>query len=246
MTSIGTRLRWRGLAVESVPEDHLHRLNFSKHGVEIRKQLLAQRDIRFVAADISLESDILRSGGIRNLEKKFASIARLAGDPMLLGIANDLLGGPSKLVRVLFFDKTPERNWAVAWHQDKTVTLNKKIDMEGWGPWSVKEGVCHVQPPCAVLDRMLTVRLHVDPTDETNGCLRVIPGSHRSGILKQEEIDRWVKSHRVVSCAVSAGDAVVLKPHVLHSSRRTLSRAHRRVVHLDYSDYELPEGVCWA
>jgi ectoine hydroxylase-related dioxygenase (phytanoyl-CoA dioxygenase family) len=93
---------------------------------------------------------------------------------------------------------------------------------------------------------MLAIRLHIDPCDEENGCLRVIPGSHRSGILKAREIERVVETSDAVPCIAAAGDAVIMRPHVLHSSRRSVSPSHRRVIHLEYSDYELPSGIRWA
>jgi hypothetical protein len=62
-----------------------------------------------------VESAALGKAGIRNLEKKVAGIARLAADPVLVGLAREFLGGEARLVRALFFDKTPGRNWAVPW-----------------------------------------------------------------------------------------------------------------------------------
>jgi ectoine hydroxylase-related dioxygenase (phytanoyl-CoA dioxygenase family) len=221
-------------------------LDFVRDGVEIRGGLVSERDLRLVASEIAVECAVLAKAGIRNLEKKVASIARLVADPVLVGVALELLGGEARLVRALFFDKTPGRNWAVPWHQDKTVTLNSRVKMDGWGPWSEKDGVCHVQPPCQVLDRMLAIRLHLDPCDEENGCLRVIPGSHRSGILKPRDIERIVATSDAVPCIASAGDAVIMRPHVVHSSRKSVSQSHRRVIHLEYSDYELPSRVRWA
>jgi hypothetical protein len=203
-------------------------LDFARNGVEIRKGIVAERDLRFVVSDITMECAVLAKAGIRNLEKKFASIARLAADHALVGVAMELLGGEARLVRAVFFDQTPKRNWSVPWHQDKTVTLNRRVTMDGWGPWSEKDGVCHVQPPCSVLDRMLAIRLHIDPCDEENGCLRVIPGSDRSGILKPRDIGRIVETSDAVRCIVSPGDAVIMRPHVLHSSRKSVSQSHRR------------------
>lgn len=150
------------------------------------------------------------------------------------------------LVRALFFDKTPEKNWLVTWHQDKTVTLNKQTDLAGWGPWSVKDGVCHVQPPVAILNKMVTFRLHLDSADETNGCLKVIPGTHKYGILKQPEIDEIIRRKIAVPCVVEAGDAVVMRPHILHSSSKAKQPSHRRVVHIEYSNHVLPDGTSWA
>jgi ectoine hydroxylase-related dioxygenase (phytanoyl-CoA dioxygenase family) len=219
---------------------------FHWDGVEIQPAVLAHDDIQSVIAEVSLDSEKLRSGGIRNLEKKFVSIARLTVAPQVLEIAARRLVRPPRLVRALFFDKTPQKNWFVAWHQDKTVTLSRKTDIDGWRAWSLKERVWHVQPPCAVLERMLTIRLHLDPADDTSGCLKVIPESHRFGVLKQQSIDRIVASNDARACVVCAGDAVIMRPHVLHSSARSIGQPHRRVVHLEYSDYDLPAGIDWA
>jgi hypothetical protein len=220
--------------------------DFKRDGVEIREGVLARDDIGAIASTISLDSEILRRGGIRNLEKKFSSIAKLVSAPSILKIAQSHLEAAPRLVRALFFDKTPENNWFVAWHQDKTVTLNRRVGLKGWGPWSLKDGVCHVQPPCSVLDRMLAIRLHVDPSDASSGCLKVIPGTHHLGILEPAEIGRIVERDSAVDCVAKAGDAVIMRPHVLHSSSKSVGQSHRRVVHLEYSDFDLPADVSWA
>ncbi len=221
-------------------------LDFEKDGVEIRRALISPDAINSVKVDIDLENDKLKKYGIRNLEKKFQSIAKLAKDEAILSIARNLLNNQVSLVRAIFFDKTPDKNWLVTWHQDKTVTLNKKIELEDWGPWSIKDEVHHVQPPVSVLDSMVTFRLHIDPSDEKNGCLKVIPGTHKHGILKQEEIDELVQNASVVPCIVDAADAVIMRPHILHSSSKANEPCHRRVVHLEYSSYVLPDGASWA
>jgi len=221
-------------------------LDFEKDGVEIRKALISSDIIELVKADIDLENDKLKKYGVRNLEKKFQSISKLAKDEAILSIARNLLNNQVSLVRAIFFDKIPDKNWYVTWHQDKTVTLNKKIVLEGWGPWSLKDEVHHVQPPVSVLNSMVTFRLHIDSSDENNGCLKVIPGTHKHGILKQKEIDELVLDANVVPCIVEAGDAVIMRPHILHSSSKCKEPNHRRVVHLEYSSYELPDEASWA
>ena len=219
---------------------------FATDGVEIRPAVLSTGEIESIKTEVSVDHEIMRRTGIRNLEKKFESIARIAAAPSVLSIAESLLGRSPQLVRALFFDKTPERNWFVNWHQDRTVTLNRRFEMAGWGPWTLKDGVHHVQPPHAVLEHMLTIRLHVDDADEEGGCLRVIPGSHALGILTQEAIDRAVAVSTPQACVVTSGAAVIMRPLILHSSVRSRRLAHRRVVHLEYSTYELPPGISWA
>ena len=221
-------------------------LEFEQDGVEIRKAVLSGEIIEFVKSDIDLESAKLRKYGVRNLEKRFDSIFTLASSANLLSIAGRLLEARASLVRALFFDKTAGKNWFVTWHQDKTVTLNRQMDVEGWGPWSFKDGVHHVQPPLPVLNKMIALRLHIDPADEENGCLKVIPGSHEYGVLKQSEIEAIVTRSTAVPCVVEAGDAVIMRPHILHSSSKAKRPIHRRVVHLEYSSYELPDGISWA
>ena len=219
---------------------------FAVDGVEIRPAILRSQQIACIQDEVSIDHEVLRQTGIRNLEKKFRSIAQLAANASVLSIAASLLGKTPRLVRALFFDKTEKRNWFVAWHQDRTVTLNKRVEIDGWGSWTQKDGVHHVQPPRHVLDSMVTIRLHVDDADEERGCLSVIPKSHRLGILTQNEINRVVMNSRPEACVVSAGDAVIIHPLVLHSSAKSRNPDHRRVVHLEYSSYQLPLGVSWA
>lgn len=239
MASVSSRARFPGMTTRS-------KLEFASEGVEILRGVLLSAEIFAVKTEVSLDNESLQRSGIRNLEKRFDSISRLATSPAVLSIASSCLGAMPCLVRALFFDKTPDRNWFVAWHQDKTVTLNRRADMAGWGPWSLKDGVCHVQAPCEVLNQMITIRLHIDPADEASGCLKVIPGSHRLGVVKQEAIGNIVARENSVPCVVAAGDAVIMRPHVLHSSGKSTGCAHRRVVHLEYSSFALPDGICWA
>lgn len=220
--------------------------DFHTDGVEIRRGVLSLASIEAVTSEISLGCEKLQRYGIRNLEKRFNSVAQLATSPGVLAIASELLEASPRLVRALFFDKTSETNWFVAWHQDKTVTLSQRHEMPGWGPWSIKDGVCHVQPPRAVLDKMVTIRLHMDAADEECGCLSVIPGSHRLGAVTQAELEHLVEASTPVACVVASGDAVIMRPHVVHASSKSMRQAHRRVVHLEYSSYALPTGIDWA
>jgi ectoine hydroxylase-related dioxygenase (phytanoyl-CoA dioxygenase family) len=223
-----------------------HATTFAADGVEIRRAIIHTAQLAEISTEVSLDHEILRRTGIRNLEKKFPSIARVAADPSVLSIAAALLGKPANLVRALFFDKTADRNWSVPWHQDRTVTLNQRVEMPGWGAWTLKDGVHHVQPPRSVLDQMVTIRVHVDDQDRSAGCLSVVPGSHRLGILSHEDIDHTVVHATTMDCMVRAGDALIMHPLILHASSRSRNLGHRRVVHLEYSSFPLPTGVSWA
>jgi len=170
-------------------------------------------------------------------------VAQLAGSSRLLDIVRPHLPADPRPVRAIYFDKFPEANWLVAWHQDLTLALRAKADAPGFGPWSIKDGVPHVQPPVHLLEQMLTTRLHLDDCDETNGALRVLPGSHRLGRLSAERIRQLRKHHPDHLCHLTAGDALLMRPLLLHASSRSQSTRHRRVLHIEYAAFLLPEPL---
>ncbi len=148
-------------------------------------------------------------------------------------------------MRAIYFDKSPEANWLVPWHQDLTLALQARVEMPGFGPWSVKDGVPHVQPPVELLQQMLTIRLHLDDTDQTNGALRVLPGSHRLGRLSAAQIRDFRSGQAETLCVAAAGDALLMRPLILHASGRSTSLHHRRVLHIEYAAFTLPTELAW-
>lgn len=158
----------------------------------------------------------------------------------------ELIGTGFRCVRGILFDKTRSVNWAVSWHQDVTIAVERRDDVPGYGPWSVKDGVVHAQAPTKLLEQMATLRIHLDDTPPENGALRVIPGSHRHGHLGDGEIG-CIAGQPEVSCAAKAGDVLLMSPLLLHASRRATHPARRRVVHLEYAPrHALDPGLAWV
>lgn len=218
----------------------------SAHGFEIKRKLISGSRLNSLIKDINSLNRNLPCHGLRNADKKIPSIATLSKHRALLRLVQAYLKAPPKVVRCILFDKTAEKNWLVTWHQDKTVTVNKTFSQSGWSPWSVKDNTHHVQPPIQVLEQMLTIRIHLDPADRNNGCLKIIPQSHQLGILSNSQIQEITQQQKPVHCEVEAGDALFMKPHILHSSSKSLKPRHRRIVHIEYSCHELPSGIEWA
>jgi ectoine hydroxylase-related dioxygenase (phytanoyl-CoA dioxygenase family) len=133
----------------------------------------------------------------------------------------------------------------VPWHQDVTIAVRERVDAAGFGPWSIKQGVTHVQPPSGILAQMISVRLHLDDCPECNGALRVLPGSHAAGKLTAAQVDLAVRSRAPVVCEVGAGGALLMRPLLLHASPAAREPGHRRVVHLDFAAHPLPCGLHW-
>ncbi len=182
---------------------------------------------------------------IRNLLEVVPAASALARFASVRALVDPILGPFAIPVRAILFDKTPAANWLVPWHQDLTIAVCRRSDVAGYGPWSVKSGVPHVQPPAQVLDAMLAVRIHLDPCNETNGALRVLPGTHRCGRLAPDAIAGFAASTPPVTLAVDAGDAVLMRPLLVHASSAAGRPAHRRVVHIEFAAHLLPEPLAW-
>lgn len=172
-------------------------------------------------------------------------IAELARSPRLLGLIRPHLPAEPFPVRAIYFDKSPDANWLVPWHQDLTIATREPVESPGFGPWSVKDGIPHVQPPIELLEQMLTIRIHLDAADESNGALRVLPGSHAFGRLSAARIQELRASSTEHLCEVAAGDALLMRPLLLHASGRSTSDRHRRVLHIEYAAFALPSGMEW-
>lgn len=183
--------------------------------------------------------------GIRNLLNVVPLTRELGNSSACKSLVEPVLGNRARVVRGVYFDKHRDANWKVAWHQDLSIAVRERIEVEGYGPWSIKAGIHHVQPPVEVLQKMLTVRLHLDDADETNGALRVLPGSHEHGRLDAGLIEYWKQRETAVTCSVKSGGAVVMKPLLLHSSTTAATPRHRRVLHFEYAAVDLGGGLSW-
>jgi hypothetical protein len=191
---------------------------------------------------------VRRRGGvyaIRNLLETVPELRELVDATRVRALAGQVLGASCFIARSILFDKTPEANWKVAWHQDLSIAVRERRDTEGFGAWSEKAGVTHVQPPAEILERMLAVRLHLDASDEANAPLRVIPGSHRRGRLDADDVARAPEDSTIVSCLVPRGGALLMRPLLLHASSAARVPLHRRVLHLEFAAGELPAGLEW-
>ena len=221
-------------------------------GFAIVEPLLDQKSVDRIRHDVAAlaigEAVKTRQGrifGARNLLSRLPSLVDILKSTPLENLVRRLMGKQAKPVRCLFFDKNVSANWSVAWHQDLTIAVRGKRPVAGFGSWTVKAGIPHVQPPVSILEKMLTLRLHLDMTDESNGALRVIPGSHRLGRLSPLFIEQLTRTKPARACTVQTGGALFIKPLLLHSSLSSRAPSHRRVVAVEFSADDLPGGLEW-
>jgi hypothetical protein len=184
-------------------------------------------------------------GGVRDLFNLLPAVKSIACSAAVRSWVELILGPGCFAVRGLLFDKDSSSNWKVPYHQDLTIAVRRRLPAPQFGPWSVKAGVPHVQPPVGVLERMLAVRIHLDECGSESGPLRVLPGSHRFGVLSAAEVGNWRSRVQEVSCHVPRGGLLVMRPLLLHASSPASRVSHRRVIHLEYANGSLPGGLEW-
>jgi hypothetical protein len=220
----------------------LRALKLDPHGAQLFPRGLSQSDLSQLRAlaDPALAS----KSGVRIYGGEIAGIV-LARESDLRRIAESLLGPSVKPVRAILFDKTEESNWSVTWHQDRIIVVRERREVARYGPWSVKDGVVHVEPPFEIMQDMVTLRAHLDDCDTDNAPLLVALGSHRLGRVPTREIQDTVACLDTTSCLAQAGDIWAYATTIIHASGRTRRPQRRRVLQVDFSASELADGLEW-
>ncbi|WP_088309268.1 phytanoyl-CoA dioxygenase family protein [Novosphingobium sp. B 225] len=193
------------------------------------------------AALVALPKDEagVRLHGIKSLRPLLDS------DGCIGAIAANVLGTTARPVRAILFNKSPETNWSLGWHQDRTICVKEKREAPGFGPWTVKSGMIHVAPPFELLTRMVTLRAHLDDVPATNAPLLIAPGSHTFGRIAVREVGEIVRRCGKATCTAEAGDVWLYATPILHASEAALSPASRRVLQVDFAAEALPSGLDW-
>lgn len=192
--------------------------------------------------DISAEDAIANILAIHHPHLISPVIVKYAKHPKIVGALSQIVGshlpwwdGSVKCMQTMLFVKPPGFQ-GQAWHQDELYIQTR--------------------------DRSLTgVWIAMDDANEENGCLRVIPGSHKVGYLYPQhnhddpnefdgnEMSYGFDESSAISVVVKAGSVVFFQGHLLHCSQKNRSDRFRRtlVIHtmnawsiLPWSNPDLP------
>jgi ectoine hydroxylase-related dioxygenase (phytanoyl-CoA dioxygenase family) len=152
----------------------------------------------------------------------------LVDDPRLVLPVQDLLGTPVALFTDKLNLKRPRIGSSFRWHQDAPY-------------WA--HAVAHVS-------RLPNVMLTLDDSDSTNGCLRLLRGSHRHGYLPNEEGNGRlgalfthpdaVARFSVAEVGLPAGSLCFFHPFAVHGSAANRSESERRALVLTYQPAGFP------
>ncbi len=227
-----------------------HKKDVADTGFTVVENVFSESEVAqlIVAIDqVSADSPTFRKTedlfAIRQFLKEVPAVLPLIFTDNFKALIADLFDTEYFVVKSIYFDKPERSNWFVAWHQDLTISVDKKQETEGYGPWTVKQNQFAVQPPLNILQDNFTLRIHLDDTSADNGALKVIPGSHLRGVYRPENIDWNVEREHI--CATGAGGVMVMRPLLLHASNRTTNNMRRRVIHIEFSRKELASGLNW-
>jgi ectoine hydroxylase-related dioxygenase (phytanoyl-CoA dioxygenase family) len=209
-------------------------MNNTDAGYSITEQVFDRREMAQIREALAGAELPRTKAGARNA-LLVPAVRALATRPALVGLAATFIGAQPIAFRATLFDKSAVSNWLVAWHQDTALPLQQRVDNSAWGPWSLKGGVLHAIAPAAALVTIVALRVHLDDSTQTNGPLRVLPGSHADGVLTHDEILRLATVVQPVECVSSAGGVVAIRPLVVHASSKASDDQPRRVLHLEYA-----------
>ncbi len=196
-----------------------------------------------VFPDDSLIQAIQEEAGKSRLRSKaglrhamhLGSVRYIAQSRPLKELAGEVLGPRVYPFRATLFEKSPTSNWLVVWHQDTALPLRHRIDVSGWGPWSTKAGIPYAHAPANVLSQVLALRIHLDDSTADNGPLRVLPGTHKLGLLDDDRISELAHQVAAVDCLVPKGGVLAMHPLLVHASSKSRTENPRRVLHIEYA-----------
>jgi len=148
-------------------------------------------------------------------------------------------------VQCTYFEKSVDRNWLVPVHQDLSIPVAARVDHPDLRGWSEKEGGLFVQPPAALMEQLVALRVHLDACREQDGPLQFVPGSHQAGRISADEARLRRQAGPIVSCVMERGDVLAMRPLVLHASSKAEGHSRRRVLHFVFGPRKLPYGLSW-
>ncbi len=180
---------------------------------------------------------------IRQLINHVPELRNVLFNKKLTQLISDLSESEYFLTKAIYFDKPSDSNWFVGYHQDLSISVDKKAELKNYLNWTFKKGQYGVQPPIDILQDTVTIRVHLDKTDKNNGALKVIPKSHLKGIVRANSKDWNIENEYI--CKVEKGGAMLMKPLTLHASDRTTNGKKRRVIHLEFNKHTLAEPLKW-
>ena len=218
----------------------MHSQSFATDGFALLPDVVSREECEQLAAGIQAGAAV----GTRCLLPQ-PWCAALAGRLRQNAALAQLIPAAHVAVQCTYFEKSFDRNWLVAIHQDLSIPVAEWVDEPSLRGWSEKEGALFVQAPIALLEQLVAVRVHLDDCGPGDGPLRVVPGSHLCGRLEPGAAVGARDARGAVICPAARGAALVMRPLLLHASSKATGHSRRRVLHFVFGPPALAHGLRW-
>lgn len=215
---------------------------FEENGFQVINDIFSKKEIQQILDFLEAEK-VEKAFGIRCFLKIHPELNALIFNEKLISIIRSI-SRDAQIIKSIYFDKPPNANWIVNWHQDLTINVEGKTEKEHFKNWRFLKNRTVVQPPLEILKNIFTIRIHLDKCTQKNGALQVVSDSHKNGVVNLTDKISDLNSIKKV-CEVDNGGILIMKPLLFHSSRRTENQKNRRVIHIEFSDTILPKGMKW-
>jgi ectoine hydroxylase-related dioxygenase (phytanoyl-CoA dioxygenase family) len=214
---------------------------FERDGFFFSDSLIDAAVCRAISAQLDLQEN---RAAQRHLIDHLAVI-KLLTNPALVNLIRAAMGVKAFAYKATQFDKSMDANWLVAWHQDISIPVANRCELPMWNGWSVKDGVNYVQPPSEILSSLIALRIHLDECNISSGPLRVLKASHKLGRVSHAQCAALAASHEEQVVIGEVGSALLMRPLLVHASSKAVSSQCRRVLHLEFAAFELPQSLQW-
>ncbi len=218
-------------------------MNFERDGAALFQKTIETADVLKLREELS---QLEFKAGARPFELSELVKSLLSSNGCFGQVTQALGRANARPVRVLAFDKTPESNRNLGWHQDRVVALKEKHEVYGFQNWTVKNNKLHAEAPVELLQQMFSLRLHLDDCNASNGALKILATSADFGKLSDSEVRNRSTEMTPIICEAKLGEILAMKALVIHASEPSVNPTHRRVLHVDYCNCELPSPLQWA
>lgn len=214
--------------------------NFSRHGFTIIEGLITEDQLSQIEQQL-MQFKLTNAGSRELLTQPWCQ--QLAETLKMNAQLAHLLPINTVAIQCTYFKKTAEKNWLVALHQDLSIPVRHYLSAEGFSGWSHKQNMLFVQPPIQYMEQLVAVRVHIDDCLHEHGPLKVVAGTHRDGKIAEADLPRIRDQIGEQECTVVKGDAVIMRPLIVHSSSKAIQTNGRRVLHFLFAPATLAETI---
>jgi len=149
---------------------------------------------------------------IDDLQQRLPEVAVLKRLPFVHNAMAALLGEELLQYNESFVTKPPRVGQPVLWHQDPSFKIKRTHD------------------PISTID------IYLDKTDEENGCIWVVPGTHKQGVI---DVGTLTDQHGfdlpgAIPVVMEPGDVAFHDNGCLHGSKANPSDRQRRIIYLAF------------